>query len=207
MILVVDNSKDLSTAQMTPKLIHCLVQKSRVPVVVASSKKEVRACLALYRPTGVILSGGPLLLTQRTMMDHYSQNIMALLYAERHRLPVLGICFGMQVMAASYGGQVSSMRSKIHGKEWVLRTGKSLLLGPDRVFEVIASHQDRVVDVPIGFRVTSRYRSTHDSVQSMEDPANLRFGLQFHPEGNREGHEIIRRFLRICAVHSQKQLT
>ena len=113
MILVVDNSKDLSTAQMTPKLIDFLVRNSRVPIVVASNQDQVRTCLSIFRITGAIMSGGPLLLTERTRVDQYSQNIMVLLHAERHRLPVLGICFGMQVMAAAYGGVVTSMREKI----------------------------------------------------------------------------------------------
>ena len=199
MILVVDNSKDLSTAQMTPKLIDFLVRNSRVPIVVASNQDQVRTCLSMFRITGAIMSGGPLLLTERTRVDQYSQNIMVLLHAERHRLPVLGICFGMQVMAAAYGGVVTSMREKIQGREWVTRdmSAESDILGDMTCHPMLASHRDRIARVPHGFRVTSTSRG-RSIIQSMEDTANQKYGVQFHPEGNECGHRILRRFIAKC---------
>ena len=123
----------------------------------------------------------------------------ALLHMERHRCPILGICFGMQVMAASYGGVVESMRCKIHGHEWVAREpGASSHLLPDGwdTCQMVASHQDRVSSVPMNFAVTSR--SPDGTIQSMEDCAHQRYGVQFHPEGNRAGHRILRRFIARC---------
>lgn len=198
MILLVDNSKDLSTAQMTPKLIDYLLRRN-VRVAVASSIGEVRRCLALYRLRGAILSGGPLLLTERTQVDHYSQNIMALLHMERRALPVLGICFGMQVMAAAYGGKVDAMKHKKEGVERVMRVGAHSHLMPPRhtMRRMVASHQDRVVRVPPGFEATS-VSACGTIIQSMEDTRHRRYGVQFHPEGSKDGHRLLDRFIGLC---------
>lgn len=202
MLLLVDNSKDLSTAQMTPRLLEYLVgHPLQLPVVVASSLTEVQRCLRLYRPWGAILSGGPLLLAERTNVGSYSQNITVLLQMERRRRPVLGICFGMQVMAAAYGGRVAGMRRKREGRELVRRepAARSHLWPPGpAAWPMAVSHRDHVERVPPGFTVTSRY--SDGTIQSMEDRRHHKYGVQFHPEGSQHGHILLDRFLTVCAT-------
>ena len=197
MLLLVDNSKDLSTAQMTPRLIEYLHSKNK-RVSIASDHSELATCLKSYRITGIVLSGGPLLLSERNMVDHYSHNITALLHAERCGVPVLGICFGMQVMASVYGGKVGSLKKKRHGYEQVVPvdTAQSNIVGPGRMF---VSHQDRVIEVPPGFQITST-SAGGQIIQSMEDCAHYRYGVQFHPEGSSAGEKIVDAFLRICSA-------
>ncbi len=97
---IVDNSKDLDTAQMTPLLIEFLRGLDKDVCVIRETQEFCK--LDLEKLEGIILSGGPLLLSKPTDLFQYSKNIVALV--EGHDIPVLGICFGFQVMASVYGG-------------------------------------------------------------------------------------------------------
>jgi GMP synthase (glutamine-hydrolysing) len=123
-------------------------------------------------------------------------------------VPVLGICYGMQAMAAQLGGQVESSSHREFGAAQVRPTaGSRLLDGLEdnrdaqgrRVLDVWMSHGDHVVAVPPGFKVIGS--SDNAPLAAMADESRRFYGLQFHPEVTHslQGTEILRRFVREIA--------
>jgi GMP synthase (glutamine-hydrolysing) len=111
-------------------------------------------------------------------------------------VPVLGICYGMQAMAAALGGDVSNTGVGEFGKTPVLLGGDSLLFG-DLPAEQTAwmSHRDSVVSPPAGFTRTAATDTT--PVAAMEDRERGLYGVQFHPEvaHTPRGTDILRHFV------------
>jgi len=161
------------------------------------SEADVRA----YGARGIILSGGPESVTQPGAPAAPAAVFEA-------GVPVLGICYGMQTMAAQLGGRVEPGAVHEFGYAEVRARGHSGLLRDieDRVnpeghglLDVWMSHGDRVVDLPPGFIVSA---STPDlPIAGMADEARRFYALQFHPEvtHTRQGVRIYERFLHgIC---------
>jgi len=154
---------------------------------------------------GVILSGGPESVTQAG-----APAAPAAVF--ELGVPVLGICYGMQTMAAQLGGRVEPGAVHEFGYAEVRARGHSALLRDieDRVnaeghglLDVWMSHGDRVVVLPPGFKVIA---STPDlPIAGMADEARRFYALQFHPEvtHTRQGTRIYERFLHgICGCDS-----
>src|SRR5208337_4201154 len=124
-------------------------------------------------------------------------------------VPVLGICYGMQTMAAQLGGRVESAAHREFGAAQVRPSGSSRLLdglednrdaAGRRVLDVWMSHGDRVVEMPPGFSAIAA--SDNAPFAAMADESRRLYGLQFHPEVTHtlRGGEILRRFVREIAA-------
>ena len=158
-----------------------------------------------FAPHGVILSGGP----ESVTLDappRVSDVVFAL------GVPVLGICYGMQTMAAQLGGHVAPSSHREFGYAQVRLSGHSSLLKniEDEVdsqgralLDVWMSHGDRVETIPPGF---SAIASTDNApLAAMSDESRHYYGLQFHPEVTHttQGSRIIERFVhQICGCGS-----
>ena len=150
-----------------------------------------------FAPAGVILSGGPASVTEEDT-PRAPQTVFEL------GVPVLGICYGMQTMAAQLGGTVETASHHEYGYAELRARGHSRLLADvqDRVdpdgrawLDVWMSHGDRVVDLPPGFKLICDNAST--PVAGMADEARRFYGLQFHPEVTHtlQGQAIFDRFV------------
>lgn len=117
-------------------------------------------------------------------------------------IPVLGICYGMQLMAENLGGEVMRARNQEYGQTFITAQGKSTLLeGVEERFAAWMSHGDQIVKVPSGFKTIAI--SENSSISAMADEKKKLFGLQFHPEvvHTPPGQQILRNFLyRICGL-------
>ena len=115
------------------------------------------------------------------------------------QVPVLGICYGHQLLARLAGGRVETMSRGEYGLATIHGVaGAALLHGLPGTQRVWMSHRDSVVHLPAGFRVTA---STADHAVAAFESDNQRvFGLQFHPEvvHSEHGEAILQRFLSIC---------
>jgi GMP synthase (glutamine-hydrolysing) len=155
-----------------------------------------------FAPAGVILSGGP----ESVVLDP-APAAPALVFALG--VPVLGICYGMQTMAAQLGGRVESSDKREFGYAEVEPQASNRLLdglaearNPDGrpLLKVWMSHGDRVVQLPAGF--TAIAATAHAPLAGMADENRCFYGLQFHPEvtHTEQGQQVIERFVRdICA--------
>ena len=148
-----------------------------------------------FAPTGIILSGGP--------SSVYDLNAPtadpALLELD---IPVLGICYGMQLLAHLAGGEVRQAGEKEYGRADIeILKGEGLFEGfaPGSSTPVWMSHGDRVDVAPAGWEVLAR--SANTPVAAFRHRTKPLFGVQFHPEvvHTRRGPEILQNFLfRIC---------
>jgi GMP synthase (glutamine-hydrolysing) len=150
-----------------------------------------------FNPAGVILSGGPASVTEADT-PRAPQVVFEL------GVPVLGICYGMQTMAAQLGGKVETASHHEYGYAELRARGHSRLLADvqDRVdpdgkawLDVWMSHGDRVVDLPPGFKVICDNAAT--PVAGMADDERRFYGVQFHPEVTHtlQGKAILGRFV------------
>jgi GMP synthase (glutamine-hydrolysing) len=154
-----------------------------------------------FDPRGVILSGGP-----ASVYEDFTPKAPDAVF--RIGVPVLGICYGMQTMAAQLGGQVENAKVREFGYAEVRARGHSKLLEgiQDRVngekhglLDVWMSHGDKVTALPAGFKVIASNEST--PIAAMADEARGFYGVQFHPEvtHTRQGAAILARFVHgIC---------
>ncbi|MDQ3322666.1 MAG: glutamine-hydrolyzing GMP synthase [Acidobacteriota bacterium] len=145
-------------------------------------------------PKGVILSGGP-----NSVYEADAPKIDADFY-EKINAPVLGICYGMQMLAAEFGGDVqpSAKREYGHAHLRVLSNESKIFRDLPERFDVWMSHGDHVFSPPEGFAVTAK---SGELVTAIEDAERRIFGLQFHPEVAHTplGKEIIKNFVfNIC---------
>ena len=142
---------------------------------------------------GIILSGGP-----ATVLGEDSPKIGKEIFALG--VPVLGICYGMQLMAYLLGGKLGSSVTREYGRaQFHIKRKSSLLEALPDNSTVWMSHGDSVETVPDGFVVTGETDTL--SVASFEEPEKALYGLQFHPEvaHTEFGNIIIENFLvRIC---------
>ena len=147
------------------------------------------------RPRALILSGGP-----RSVYEKGAPRPDPGLFDLG--LPVLGICYGQQLIAHLLGGRVTAHARREYGFAALrVRDRAGLLAGVRDGRQVWMSHGDRLDRVPAGFRVTGTTANTKAAV--IEDAARRIFGVQFHPEvvHTREGRRILGNFLfRLAGV-------
>ena len=154
-----------------------------------------------FAPVGIILSGGPNSVYEEEAY-RASQAVFEL------GIPVLGICYGMQTMAAQLGGKVEGAKKREFGYAEIRARGHSRLLEGIQdsinaeghgLLDVWMSHGDKVTELPQGFKVIASNEST--PIAGMADEARRFYGVQFHPEVTHtiQGRAIIARFvLDIC---------
>jgi GMP synthase (glutamine-hydrolysing) len=145
-------------------------------------------------PKGIILSGGP--------ASVYDPDAPKLSYSllDLFRCPVLGICYGLQVIASELGGEVRPSSNREYGYARLIVTDQNspLFKGLPAEMDVWMSHGDHIVSVPEGFKVTAK---TADALNVFESLSGRIFGVQFHPEVAHTpfGKEILQNFIfQVC---------
>ena len=157
--------------------------------------------LRARQPAGIILSGGPdsVLAADARLCDPAVFGL---------GIPVLGICYGMQLMTKMLGGTVKPGAAEEYGFSRVAAAqGTRLFAGISSDFDVWMSQGDRVDALPPGFTVSAR--SLECPVAAMRDEARNFYALQFHPEitNTQNGSKIIRNFLvSVCGCTGDWQL-
>ncbi len=151
------------------------------------------AAIREHAPQGVILSGGP-----QSVTDAGAPGLPAGLLEAG--LPVLAICYGMQLVARELGGRVHPSPVREYGKATLSRYGGTLFDGVEGEFVAWMSHGDSVAEPPPGFVVVA---ATDDTpVAAMEDARRGIYALQFHPEVRHtsKGMALLERFVAATGV-------
>ena len=147
---------------------------------------------------GIVLSGGPSTVTKKKYLKIPKEIFLK-------KIPVLGICYGLQLITKLFGGSIKSLRKKREfGRAILYKKRKSLLIKNffnTKKKSVWMSHQDAVTKLPKGFKVVA---STKDSKLTIIENTKIKiYGVQFHPEvtHTENGKEIFKNFLfSICKM-------
>lgn len=145
-------------------------------------------------PIAVVLSGGP-----ASVFEDGALQVDPEVF--RMGVPVLGICYGMQLMARDLGGEVAGSRRREYGlAELEVVSDMSLVAGTPPRQPVWMSHGDHVTRVPDGFRVLARTENT--PVAAMVDPDRRLVAFQFHPEVRHTPHgtEMLEAFIELAGA-------
>ena len=143
------------------------------------------------RPLGIVLSGGP-----DSVYETGAPACDAGVYDLG--IPILGVCYGMQLLARELGGKVVPGTEREYGPRDIEIVAPSRLL--DGMKRVWMSHGDRIVEPPAGFTVTAR---SDTAMAAMENPERGIFAIQFHPEVTHtdNGTALLRQFVfGICGA-------
>ncbi len=148
---------------------------------------------------GVILSGGPLNVYQSKKV-RFNQEIF------KWNIPILGICFGHQIISKELGGRVRKAKNREFGLAKLKRLKKSILIkdffNKDGINKVWMSHADEVTKLAKGFKVIAKTETSKFSI--VENPAKKLYGIQFHPEvtHTERGKIILKNFIfSICLIN------
>jgi GMP synthase (glutamine-hydrolysing) len=149
------------------------------------------ASLAARRPKGIVLSGGPDSVHQRGA-PRCDPKLFAL------GVPVVGICYGMQLMSHLLGGEVKRSGHREYGQAWFSPRGGALFRGLPPRSRAWMSHGDDVRRQPEGFKVVGCTET--NPISAIEDPSRKLYGMLFHPEvvHSEEGTKVLANFLDAC---------
>lgn len=163
---------------------ECRVYCEILPHTISPSELKAKS------PKGIILSGGPASIFDKGVPVS-DKGLFKL------GLPVLGICYGMQLMAHQLGGKVTKSNLREYGKAMLdIRDPDSLLFkGLKARQQIWMSHGDHITRTPKGFKISGS--TANCSAAAMENPALKLYGVQFHPEVTHTVHgvTILRNFL------------
>lgn len=189
MILLID------FGSQTCHLIHRRLRDLGINVKIVEPETAYTKAQEL-RPRGIVLSGGP-----ASVYDKNSPTLDKRIF--NLKIPVLGICYGMQLTAYLIKGQVKAGKNKEFGPATLQTNGQSKLFTglSQKPFQVWMSHGDLVTRPPAGFEIIA---STNDvKTTAMQDERRKIYCVQFHPEveHTRNGRLILRNFItEICGL-------
>lgn len=173
------------------------MRESKVRSLILPYDTPFDEILAL-QPNGLILSGGP-----ASVYAPDAPRCDPRLFSGQ--VPVLGICYGMQLMAHELGGRTAAAGQREYGRTRLFVDDRAdLFAGLESRLMGWMSHGDSVVTLPAGF--TALARTDHTPVAAMADRARKQFGVQFHPEVTHTpwGAQVLQNFLYdVCGCRPQ----
>lgn len=192
---------DIAIVDLGGQYCHLIARRLRDIGVDATIHGPDASRSALDGYAGVILSGGP-----QSVYTAGSPTIRESIL--KLGIPVLGICYGHQLLAKMLGGKVARKDGEYGSARLRVSTSDTLFRQTPRTQQVWMSHSDAVTALPSGaVSIASTERCKH---AAFADPENRYFGVQFHPEVNHteHGQDILRNFVRsVCGVRTHTRAT
>ena len=144
---------------------------------------------------GVALSGSPDMMSERSILTKYQDEVEAIVDS---KVPVLGVCFGHQMMARAFGAEVVKDSRHVLGMvETRVLTGDPIFNGLPRSLMLLESRCEVVKSLPKGFRLIARSRTS--GIAAMKHEKRPLYGVQFHPErytkDHPEGNRVMGNFI------------
>jgi GMP synthase (glutamine-hydrolysing) len=173
---------------------HLIVRRIRELGVYAELVPYDTPVKILSQAKGIILSGGPLFLSARGML-RVGQAVFNLC------IPILGICYGLQLIAHQLGGRVKAVKKREYGPtEITIKRPGSLLRGLRKKQITWMSHGDQVIELPRGFVVLAS--SNNCRMAAVANEKKKLYGLQFHPEVSHtiNGKRIFKNFIDLTGA-------
>jgi len=188
-----DNILILDCGSQYTQLIARRIRELKVHSMILPWDTEFERIMELA-PSGIVISGGP-----QSVLDEGTASVPVELF--KMDIPVLGLCYGMQLMAKLLGGKVVSGSGREYGRTAITleKNFSPILEDLPGSFEVWMSHGDHIMDLPQDMKLLA---STSDGVPAAMGTSNgMLSGLQFHPEvvHTQNGMDILSNFLfRVC---------
>ena len=182
MILIIDfgsQFNQLIARRVRECRVYCQIESPRISIT------DIRS----MKPEGIILSGGPSSIYEKNS-PRIDTDIFNL------KIPVLGICYGMQFMVDALGGVVKSTLKREYGfAELTIKKQTGLFKNMDRKTQTWMSHGDSIQKLPTGFITTATTSNT--PIAAAQNYRKRLYGLQFHPEVEHtpKGKLMIQHFL------------
>lgn len=194
-ILIIDFGSQY-TKLIARKVRECRVYSEIIPCTADISQAKDDKSLK-----GVILSGGPASVYTKKS-PALSRQILNL------NVPILGICYGLQLLSYHFKGEVTSGKVREYGKTLIHAADTTMLFDKiNKEFTVWMSHGDYIKKLPREFKVTSR--SQNGLISSFQNEEHKIYGVQFHPEVNHTeyGKNILKNFLfKICRIKKKWEI-
>lgn len=193
MIVIID------FGSQTTHLIGRRIRELGITAEIVEPEHAVKKISEL-EPAGIIFSGGP-----ASVYANGSPTIDEEVFEAK--IPILGICYGEQLMSHILGGQVKPGRKKEYGPaELTVKDGALFAGVPAREFTVWMSHGDEVQKAPNGFKTVATTKTIPHA--AIENPSKKIYGIQFHPEvvHTQFGEIILSNFLSICNLKTKKRV-
>lgn len=157
--------------------------------------------LSEKKPAGLILSGGPASVYQKNA-PMIKREIL-----ESSQIPVLGICYGMQLLSKVLGGKVTAKNREYGPQTLFISDSSPLFQNLPKKFTVWMSHGDQVVKLPSGFKIIASTEKLKEAAIAFF--SKKLYGVQFHPEiyHTQYGNEILKNFAgEICRERPRKKV-
>jgi GMP synthase (glutamine-hydrolysing) len=188
MILVINNTMDYRNSMYFPHLIRYLKSLKGFRYKVISSYDELQK-VKENLVTHIIISGSPLMVTKESYVPNLDQFILNVISILRYNVPVLGICFGCQLLNVMFGGKLKRLRKQFCEDAMMIRKGSDgqpvrfclnyVINTPPSSFEVLARANIRNHQVPC-------------IIKHKDRPI---YGCLFHPEFHEHTHQLISSFV------------
>lgn len=193
MIIVVD------FGSQTAHLIGRRLRQIGVTVAYTNPEDALKA-VSEHNPKGIIFSGGPNDISYDNATLSIDKKIFSL------GIPILGICYGWQLIAHLLGGEVKHSKKEFGPEEIILDSQESIFALPEKKFSVIMSHGDTVTKLPDGFTPIGHTKQV-DYAAVMNEKEKI-YGIQFHPEAHHSKHgmEFLKNFLVMACEESLNPL-
>ena len=195
MIIIINNSGPLQKAYSTPRIID-FFKRRKYPHKVISNRKILNSYVLtnFKKIKGVILSGSDLKYTEKICTCLINMNLICLL---EFNIPILGICFGYQTIAISFGGRIKSLPKLRKKKEEVILLEHPLFKNIPNNSKFQQYNHDYVSEIPISFRPIAYSNSNIlEGIAHYKKPI---YGIQFHPElSGKYGQYLLNNFIEIC---------
>jgi GMP synthase-like glutamine amidotransferase len=149
----------------------------------------------------IVLSGAQRKLAEPGIFDSYKNEVD---FIKSTQKPILGICFGHQLMAMAFGAEIMDMGEMLEGYYVVRRISENEIFeGLDEKFLVCESHQEMIVDVPFDFELLAN--SPKCPIEVIKHESLPMFGVQFHPERfddkHPAGRNILENFFKLATLY------
>ena len=177
------------------QLIARRIREQKVYCEIYAFNKIAKKLIDKLNPCGIILSGGP-----NSVLDKKSPKLP--LVIQKLHIPILGICYGLQLLSILNKGEIKKSISREYGLAKITIYRESKIIPKEwfkKNIDVWMSHGDHVFKVPKGFNVLAK--SNNKIISIIENKRKNIYGLQFHPEVHHTymGYKVIKNFIfKIC---------
>lgn len=204
MILIINNSnKEIIKTTWNLKVlyvINALLDDDKATLVNTNDEMNIFIEKNIHCIKGVILTGSEMRICKKQMLDKILDNILPIIELN---VPILGICFGMQLLGLIYQSKIGSFKSLFKGYTLTkVDTNVDIFKNMNHTVNVFVEHNDWLKTKPLFFNIISKSES--DIIYGIKHINKNVYGLQFHPEFSYNGIQIYKNFLKICGLKSKK---